>query len=139
MQQASCLEGGPQLCIWPLYLHVNKKSDDDDDELHCKDVAGPVDIKTVNKTLPSYRVHTIEVRNKMLLELLRVLSGCYYLFIYAYDVKTASICLYQVLVAKLNPNFTFPNLRHPKIGFPTFIRNPSALVSYTATDCLKQM
>ena len=29
MQQASCLEGGPLLWIWPLYLHVNKKSDDD--------------------------------------------------------------------------------------------------------------
>ena len=55
----------------------------------------------------------------MLLKLLRLLSGCYYLFIYAYDVKTASICLYQVLAAKLNQNFTFPDLRHPKIGFPT--------------------
>ena len=31
MQQASCLEGGPLLWIWPLY-HVNKKSDDDDDD-----------------------------------------------------------------------------------------------------------
>ena len=28
--QVSCLEGGPLLWIWPLYLHVNKKSDDDD-------------------------------------------------------------------------------------------------------------
>ena len=25
------LEGGPLLWIWPLYLHVNQKSDDDDD------------------------------------------------------------------------------------------------------------
>ena len=32
VQQASCLEGGPLLWIWPLYLHVNKKSDDDDDD-----------------------------------------------------------------------------------------------------------
>ena len=32
MQQASCLEGGPLLWILPLYLHVNKKSDDVDDE-----------------------------------------------------------------------------------------------------------
>ena len=32
MQQASCLEGGPLLWIWPLYLHVNKKSDDNDDD-----------------------------------------------------------------------------------------------------------
>ena len=32
VQQASCLEGGPLLWIWPLYLHVNQKSDDDDDE-----------------------------------------------------------------------------------------------------------
>ena len=32
MQQASCLEGGPLLWIWPLYLHVDKKSDDDDDD-----------------------------------------------------------------------------------------------------------
>ena len=30
-QQASCLEGGPLLWKWPLYLHVNQKSDDDDD------------------------------------------------------------------------------------------------------------
>ena len=33
VQQASCLEGGPLLWIWPLYLLVNKKSDDDDNEL----------------------------------------------------------------------------------------------------------
>ena len=26
------LEGGPLLWIWPLYPHVNKKSDDDDDD-----------------------------------------------------------------------------------------------------------
>ena len=32
MQQASCLEGGPLLWIWPLYLHVNQKSNDDDDD-----------------------------------------------------------------------------------------------------------
>ena len=36
MQQASCLEGGPLLWIWPLYLHVNQKSDDDDDFIHLK-------------------------------------------------------------------------------------------------------
>ena len=28
----SCLEGDPLLWIWPLYLHVNQKSDDDDDD-----------------------------------------------------------------------------------------------------------
>ena len=33
VQQASFLEGGPLLWIWPLYLHVNQKSDDDDDEV----------------------------------------------------------------------------------------------------------
>ena len=32
MQLACCLEGGPLLWIWPLYLHVNEKSDDDDDD-----------------------------------------------------------------------------------------------------------
>ena len=32
VQQASCLEGGPLLWIWPLYLHANQKSDDDDDD-----------------------------------------------------------------------------------------------------------
>ena len=32
VQQASCLEGGLLLWIWPLYLHVNQKSDDDDDD-----------------------------------------------------------------------------------------------------------
>ena len=30
-QQASCLDGDPLLWIWPLYLHVNQKSDDDDE------------------------------------------------------------------------------------------------------------
>ena len=30
VQQASCLEGGPLLWIWPLYLHVNQKSNDDE-------------------------------------------------------------------------------------------------------------
>ena len=32
VQQASCLEGCPLLWIWPLYLHVNQKSYDDDDD-----------------------------------------------------------------------------------------------------------
>ena len=32
VQQASCLEGGPLLWIWPLYLHVNQKSNDVDDD-----------------------------------------------------------------------------------------------------------
>ena len=36
VQQASCLEGGPLLWIWPLYLHVNQKSDDDDDRWSCQ-------------------------------------------------------------------------------------------------------
>ena len=31
VQKASCLEGGPLLWIRPLYLHINQKSDDDDD------------------------------------------------------------------------------------------------------------
>ena len=31
MQQASYLEGGPLMWILPLYGHVDKKSDDDDD------------------------------------------------------------------------------------------------------------
>ena len=34
MPAASQLPGrGPLLWIWPLYLHVNQKSDDDDDDL----------------------------------------------------------------------------------------------------------
>ena len=34
VQDASYLQGGPQM--WLLHLHVNKKSDDDDDDdLHC--------------------------------------------------------------------------------------------------------
>ena len=33
MRAASQLPGrGPLLWIWPLYLHVNQKSDDDDDD-----------------------------------------------------------------------------------------------------------
>ena len=35
VQQASYLEGGLLLWILPLYLHVNKKSDDDDDWNNC--------------------------------------------------------------------------------------------------------
>ena len=31
MQQASYLDGGPLLWILPLYLHVNQKSEDDDE------------------------------------------------------------------------------------------------------------
>ena len=31
VQQASCLEGGPLLWILPLYLHINQKSNDNDD------------------------------------------------------------------------------------------------------------
>ena len=34
VQQAICLEGGPLLWIWPLYLHVNQKSDDDNDDVN---------------------------------------------------------------------------------------------------------
>ena len=30
-------------------------------ELHCKDGAGTVDIKNVNKTLPSYHVRTVDL------------------------------------------------------------------------------
>ena len=37
MQQASYLKGGPLLWILPLYLHINKKSDDDDDVIRVRD------------------------------------------------------------------------------------------------------
>ena len=53
MQQASCLEGGPLLWIWPLYLHVNQKSDDDDDvqigEMKCSEVStvSPFNLVTI--------------------------------------------------------------------------------------------
>ena len=33
VQQASYQEGGPLLWILPLYLHVNQKSDDDDEHI----------------------------------------------------------------------------------------------------------
>ena len=32
MQQASYLEGGPLMWMLPLYLHVDKKSNDDDND-----------------------------------------------------------------------------------------------------------
>ena len=35
MQQASYLEGGPLMWMLPLYLHVNQKSDYDDDDMIC--------------------------------------------------------------------------------------------------------
>ena len=35
MQQASYLEGGPLMCMLPLYLLVNQKSVDDDDDYLC--------------------------------------------------------------------------------------------------------
>ena len=38
MQQVSCLEGGLLLWIWPLYLHINQKSDDDDDDVDDDDI-----------------------------------------------------------------------------------------------------
>ena len=31
-QQAICLEGGPLMRMLPLYLHVNQKSEDDNDD-----------------------------------------------------------------------------------------------------------
>ena len=34
VQQASYLEGDPLMWILPLYLHVNQKSIDDDDDNH---------------------------------------------------------------------------------------------------------
>ena len=36
VQQASYLEGGPLMWMLPLYLHVNQKSDDDDDDVACE-------------------------------------------------------------------------------------------------------
>ena len=32
MQQASYLEGGPLMKMLPLYLHIDQKSNDDDDD-----------------------------------------------------------------------------------------------------------
>ena len=46
MQQASCLEGGPLLWIWPLYLHVNQKSDDDDDENLFYKISSKIQLQT---------------------------------------------------------------------------------------------
>ena len=37
---------------------------------------------------------------------------------YALDIKTTSVYLYHFLVAKSNPYFTFPDLRHQKNWFP---------------------
>ena len=51
VQQASCLEGGPLLWIWPLYLHVNQKSDDDDDDDEYLDTLRLIYIFTENGTL----------------------------------------------------------------------------------------
>ena len=60
---------------------------------------------------------------------LGLLSGCYYLFIYAYDVKTTSIYLYHFLVAKSNPYFTFPCLRHQINWFPNISFGMAQLLS----------
>ena len=49
-----------------------------------------------------------------------LLSSCYYLFIYTYDIKTTSIYLYRFLVAKSNPYFTFPfNITIIQVYAPT--------------------
>ena len=48
MQQASYLEGGPLLLMLPLYLHVNQKSDDDNDD--CINLA-------VSQVFPSLELH----------------------------------------------------------------------------------
>ena len=34
VQQASYLEGGPLMWMLPLYLHVNQKSNDDDEKIY---------------------------------------------------------------------------------------------------------
>ena len=39
VQQAIYLEGGPLMCMLPLYLHINKKSDYDDMMMMMKSVA----------------------------------------------------------------------------------------------------
>ena len=35
VQLASYLEGDPLMWMMPLHLHVNQKSDYDDDDIHC--------------------------------------------------------------------------------------------------------
>ena len=74
--------------------------------------------------------NSVGVRNKLLLGSFGTLSGCYYLFIYAYDVKKPQ-CNYHFLVAKLNPYFTFPNLRHQKNWFPNISFGVVQLLSST--------
>ena len=70
---------------------------------------------------------------------LRLLSDCYCPFIYVHNVKTASIYLYHFLVAKSDPYFTFPNLRHQKLGYPIFHSEQFNSCLVPAMDCLKQM
>ena len=72
-----------------------------------------------NRTRDVWKEKLGGVRNKLLLGSFGTLSGCYYLFIYAYDVKKTSIYPYHFLVAKSNLYFTFPDLRHQKNWFPS--------------------
>ena len=76
---------------------------------------------------------------QILIYLLYVYYTCICLFTYAYDAKTAFICLYYFLVAKSNPYFTVLNLRHQKFVSPYFIRNGSALCLVSAMNRLKQI
>ena len=62
---------------------------------------------------------------------LGLLSGCYYLFIYAFDVKTTSIYLYHFLIAESNPYYIFPDLRHQKNWFPNISFGMVQLLSGT--------
>ena len=75
----------------------------------------------------------VGVRNKLLLGSFGTLSGCYYLFIYLsiHMTSKTSIYLYHFLVAKSNPYFTFPDLRHQKNWFPSISFGIVRLLSST--------
>ena len=81
----------------------------------------------------------VEVRNKILLGSFGTLSCCYYLFIYAYDVKTSSISLYHFLIAKSIRILYFPIYVIKKIGFPIFHSEWFCSCLVPAMDCFKGM
>ena len=52
MQQASYLEGDPPMWMLPQHLHINKKSDDDDDV--CVEVLQPSQPNKVMSSMVSF-------------------------------------------------------------------------------------
>ena len=76
-----------------------------------------------------------KVIGRIIWDLIRLLLSIYL----SIRRQKTSIYLYHFLVGKSNPNFTFPDLRHQKIGFPIFHSEWFGSRLVPAMDCFKRM